>query len=537
MEVPKEPKLTATIKKNPADNLAKMVLAAGSAGSIANSMREILRGLPSNCKSRNTLNAAGVDYVKNQLLTKHQGAIIAMEALLTETRKVANNKVNVVNVMDTTEVYAAGKGKTNGRTVENYDEIAQESAIFTNDVLQQTPEMLELDVDQFHVEHTREQRPTNRNAKGVWDTKQHVVDNSSTLEARTPKGIFTYVFQEEEVKISLKPLELVVQDDHGKPAALINQKEFAIIGGEKMEQKISYNIKGFKRTGLFGTSDFVPGNVDFITPKLDGEPMYIRVATSGKAYGCDRKGSKFEVKLEGLFERQGRRERGVKLLTEWVPRIEPGAEVFLTNAWQFGTPNNIGFAYTKKLLERKKIKIVWEAGVYKYNLTKKITQPEVSVDLKLPEFGKRCDGLVVHKGMNQRFLKPYKTVDIKKQTTHDTLVRDFGVEFDYFRPGYVCEYAVHANGTKILFKRVKERKDKHQENDIDNIIDLITNADFDTWFDELADRMDNGNLERPKGWAKYKKFVEQRNRFKFEIYAGHVDDEEEDLRSEVDESF
>jgi hypothetical protein len=535
MEIPKEPKTTATIKQNPADNLAKMVLAAGSAGSIASSMRDILRGLPKHCKSRNTLNAAGLDYVKNQLLTKHQGAIVAMEALLIETGKVANNKVNTVTVMDTTEVYAAGKGKTNGRIVEKYEEIEKESAIFTNDVLQQTPEILELDVDQFHVEHTREQRPTNRNAAGVWDTKQHVIDESSTIEAKTPKGIFTYVFQKEEVKISLKPLEIVVQDDHGKPAALINQDKFAILGGVKMEQKIAYNIKGFKRTGLFGTSDFVPGSVDYITPKIDGEPMYIRVATTGKSFGCDRKGSKFEVKIEGLFEKLGRKARGIKLLTEWVPRIEPGAEVYLTNAWQFGTPNNIGFAYTKKLLERKKIKIVWEAGVYKYDLTKKVNQSEVIVDLKLPVFGKRCDGLVVHKGMNQRFLKPYRTVDVKKQATHDTLVRDFGVTFDHFTPGIVCEYAVHADGEKIRFKKVKERKDKHQENDIDNIIDLITNADFDTWFDELAERMDNGSLVKPEGWERYQEFIEKRNRFKFEIYAGQLETEDREARNNGEE--
>jgi hypothetical protein len=529
---------TKSIKANPADNLAKMVLAAGSAGSIALAMRDILKNLPPSCRSRNTLNAAGVEYAKECLLKKHQGAIVAMEALLTETRKVAQNKVNLIDVLDTTELYAAGNGKTaSGNTIETLEEVQNEAAIFTNDVLQQTPQLPDYDVDQCHFEHTREQRPTNRNAAGVWNTHERQIDEESTLEVKTPKGFFTYVVQKEEVTISVKPLDVVVQDDLGRPAAIIDQEDFAILGGEKMNKKIAYNTKHFKRTGLFGTADLAPRSVEFVTPKIDGEPMYIRCDSKGKSFGFDRKGSRYKITITGRFERAGRRGRGFKLLTEWVPSIKPGAEVFITQMWQFGTPNNIGLPYTLKVMKNKQISMVWESGIYKYDLKRKVEQLETTVPLLLPVFGKRSDGLVVHKGMSQRFLKPYKTVDIKKQSTYDVLTRDYRCSFDKMYPNVVCEFSVSIWDGRIKFKFVKYRKDKDQENDIDNIIDLITNADFDTWFDELDERFEEGELVRPEGWGKYRRFLNKRDKNKHTIYDPLTSDSGEDLLSEVDNSF
>lgn len=299
-----------------------------------------------------------------------------------------------------------------------------------------------------------------------------------------------------------------------------------------MDKKIAYNTKHFKRTGLFGTSDLAPRSVDFVTPKIDGEPMYIRVDSKGKSLGFDRKGSRYAIKITGRFEQEGRKPRGFKLLTEWVPCIRPGAEVFITQMWQFGTPNNVGFQYTQKVMQNKKIDVVWEAGTYKYDLMRKRDQVSVTMPLQLPTFGKRSDGLVVHKGMNQRFLKPYRTVDIKKQSTYDTLTRDFRCQFDKMYPNLVAEFNVSVWDTRIKFTFVKLRKDKNSENDIDNIIDLITNADFDTWFDELDERFEEGELVRPDGWGRYRRFINKRDKNKYSIYDPQTSTDEEPLHED-----
>ena len=58
----------------------------------------------------------------------------------------------------------------------------------------------------------------------------------------------------------------------------------------------------------------------------------------------------------------------------------------------------------------------------------------------------KSDGLVVHRGTNQRFLKPYRTVDIKEKETYEALERR-GVFFDQKHPGKVAEFVV--NGTAV----------------------------------------------------------------------------------------
>ena len=117
-----------------------------------------------------------------------------------------------------------------------------------------------------------------------------------------------------------------------------------------------------------------------------------------------------------------------------------------------------------------------------------------TVPLRFPTFGAKSDGLVVHKGTNQRFLKPYVTVDIKEKETYEELERR-GVIFDRKYPGKVAEFVVsgvaaasdasHKIGIKLSF--VKKRRDKVKENALDNIIDALATMDFDTWFDELDD--------------------------------------------------
>jgi len=213
------------------------------------------------------------------------------------------------------------------------------------------------------------------------------------------------------------------------------------------------------------------------------------------------------------------------MLTEWVPKVQPGAEVYVTHVWQFGTPNGVGIKYTKTLLQQKKIQIAWKEGDYRFDLTRRRHYSGTTVPLRFPTFGAKSDGLVVHKGTNQRFLKPYVTVDIKEKETYEALERR-GVIFDRKYPGKVAEFVVsgvaaasdasHKIGIKLSF--VKKRRDKVKENALDNIIDALATMDFDTWFDELDERMDNGSLERPHGWEDYKRFITFRNPERITFY-------------------
>ena len=54
-------------------------------------------------------------------------------------------------------------------------DVKKQSAVATFDVLQQTPKLLDEDVDQYHYESTREERPTNKTATGVWQTAEKKV--------------------------------------------------------------------------------------------------------------------------------------------------------------------------------------------------------------------------------------------------------------------------------------------------------------------------------------------------------------------------
>ena len=215
------------------------------------------------------------------------------------------------------------------------------------------------------------------------------------------------------------------------------------------------------------------------------------------------------------------------MLTEWVPKVQPGAEVYVTHVWQFGTPNGVGVRYTKTLLQQKKIQIAWKEGDYRLDLTGRKHYSCTTVPLRFPTFGVKSDGLVIHRGTNQRFLKPYRTADIKDAKTYEELERR-GVVFDKKYPGKVVEFVVngvaaggdvdHKIGIKLNF--VKFRRDKVKENGLDNILDMLASMDFDTWFDELDERMDNGSLERPPGWDGYKRFIIHRNPEKIAFYEG-----------------
>ena len=108
--------------------------------------------------------------------------------------------------------------------------------------------------------------------------------------------------------------------------------------------------------------------------------------------------------------------------------------------------------------------------------------------------------------------------------TYEALERR-GVVFDRKYPGKVAEFvangtavgdAGHKIGIKLSF--MKLRKDKQKENGLDNIMDLLATMDFDTWFDELDERMDNGSLERPPGWEGYKEFITFRDPERIAFY-------------------
>jgi len=272
-----------------------------------------------------------------------------------------------------------------------------------------------------------------------------------------------------------------------------------------------------RRTGMFGTADVNPQVITAVTPKMDGEALYIRV-TPTKSFAVDRIGNTYKVKINGRFEAMNRELRCISMLTEWVPKIGPEAEVFVTHVWQFGTPNGIGLPYTRKLLNSKTITIGFKAGDYKLHPNAMTKFDGTMVPIRFPSFERPSDGLVVHKGCNQRFLKPYRTVDIKKPETYAVLKRDYNVRFDKEHHGVLCEFAVINATDKIEFVFIKYRTDKTTENDLDNIIDLITSADFDTWFDEIDLRMLDGTLEQPPGWEKYRDFVVMRNLRKHKVF-------------------
>jgi len=231
--------------------------------------------------------------------------------------------------------------------------------------------------------------------------------------------------------------------------------------------------------------------------------------TEDKGVGYDREGSRYNVKITGSFEKKGKRQRSFKLLTEWVPRIEPGAKVYLIHAWQFGVPNMLGYKFSEKLLANKRVEVHWKDGLYRLDHGKPRQQGS-RMPLALPKFGVRCDGLVLHQGIIQRYIKPYRTIDIKERDTYDAVKNATGAVFDSECPGTVCEFA-YIPGEKPRFKFVRKRVDKFNENALANILDLVTAPDFDTWFDEICDLIENGELEQPEGWPEFAWAMERRN--------------------------
>ena len=110
----------------------------------------------------------------------------------------------------------------------------------------------------------------------------------------------------------------MIQDDKGEAIALIAQAQNMTIVPPLLEQKLMNNIRMHRRAGLFGMCDLIPEQVDAVTPKIDGEALFIRVNKS-RGFAVDRKGSRFSVSIKGRFEREGRSPRSVSMLTEWVP--------------------------------------------------------------------------------------------------------------------------------------------------------------------------------------------------------------------------
>ena len=196
-----KPKYTRSLNENPAQALAEMILTAGSHGAIAAAMRDILARLPTNGRHNNTLTRAGADFVREQLLKNHGSAIKAMDEILNEGVAVSGHKTNVVQFMDTTELYAGSRPRTSGDVIEEYAEVKKQPAIATRDVLQQTPKLLDEDVDQYHYESTREERPTNKTATGIWQTAERRELGVGEFEVVNDLGHHTYVIREEEVTI------------------------------------------------------------------------------------------------------------------------------------------------------------------------------------------------------------------------------------------------------------------------------------------------------------------------------------------------
>lgn len=232
------------------------------------------------------------------------------------------------------ELFPGKRRRTEGPCVYDVADLNKLKSFCSHDVLQQTPEVLDVPVDQQHV--VNEWRPTASNVMpdARWSTvipEEVIAARPDVLYQRLHGVSQVYKFKECDVNMTLKPVDTVDMDAEGCVVGING------VCGRLAVAEAKSKARKFRRIGTFDQK-VKPTHKDYLTPKVYGEPIFMK-CVGGQGFGVCRLGNTWEFKCDD----------DIRILIECFPGIRNPERVFLLNAWRWNTVNNVGVLYGKEI--------------------------------------------------------------------------------------------------------------------------------------------------------------------------------------------
>jgi hypothetical protein len=454
---PPTPKDPEPLERNPAKNKAKLLLQMfGPDNACRELVDQLFMELFERFGDQDVPSKEALVYIR-EFYRNHKELSQSVKELLQSFKPA-----NPIHFEDQAELYPLTRQRSEGPKVMDLADLVVYASFCSYDVLQQTPEALDVPRDQQHVVTSFVPTASNVMPDARWST----VTDLATIQARddvfvqVDHGVTqVYKMVEEEIHLVLERTSRVTVDSQG-----------TVTGCDGLYQReglarAKTNSRDFRRIGTFDKK-VIPAKGDRLTPKVNGEALFISTKTAG-AIAVDRIGNKWS------FESA----KDVRFLVECVPSTTQPERVFLTHAWRCGTVNNVGIMYSKELLKRKKITITMNG------ITMPLEFPSFHATVAIPR-----DGYVLHKGRQQYFLKETDTIELWTPATKAKLEQLYGdVLVTYWQEGKT-EYAINWEGDHLHLRPVRVRPDKHDENDFFNMQEVINGPPFQSFlvmFEEL----------------------------------------------------
>lgn len=223
---------------------------------------------------------------------------------------------NPIHFEDQAELYPAGHPRSEGPEIKNVADIVNYQSFCSYDVLQQTPEVLDLDVDQQHVVTNWKPTASNLTPDAMWTTKipqKEIFAREDLLCTERDTVSQVYKITKEDITLNLEKTKNVHVDESG-----------VIIGcddvyGDRGVANAKNASRKFRRTGIFDQT-ILPTRGDSITPKVDGEALFV-YSIKGVGKAVDRVGNNWSFDSG---------KTAVRILVECVPSIAEVKHIYLT---------------------------------------------------------------------------------------------------------------------------------------------------------------------------------------------------------------
>lgn len=441
-------KQSEPLEENPAKSRAKLLLQLFGPGNLGRcAIDEVVAQLNDKFGDQDVLSPEEVVHTRDYYRS-HKELSTAFD-MLVSTFKPSNP----IHFENQPEVFPGTHQRSEGPRIERLEQLDSVKSFCSYDVLQQTPQVLDVPKDQQHVVGSWEPTASNVMPNARWEsviTEEEVKARDDVVVSKKNGVTQVYKFASEDITLTMNRQDVVTTDTDGVPNGVNGDYSLRGQGQAKL------NARKFRRVGSFDQTIF-PSNEDFLTPKVDGEALFIKCRDGG-GMAHDRIGNSWTVSCDQDF----------KLLVECVPGVDNPEQVFLTHAWRWNTVNNIGVLYGKELLKRKNIFI--EIGGKR-------------LPLLFPSFDlvEKYDGFVLHKGRAQFFFKMEPTIDVFKQETKAKIEETFGDKLMVNWHEGKAEYSVKWVGDFLVLNYVKTRHDKLYENELGNILEVCNAPDPESW--------------------------------------------------------
>jgi len=462
------------LKQNPATDASMAIISAMVKGAaIPTGLDELFKLLPP-CGT--TLTGPQLELAAAFWRTRRE-ALDAAKAINAAIKKTTSQEARQCNFANygTPQLYPNNKSRGGGTPIEDLNEVGDFPAICSHDVLQQTPEVLDIDNDQSHVVENQSEVPTNKMPSGLWKTSPIPLEGL-IVDTFGATKVYTKINTCENVGIHLKQLTRPLLDACN---TVIGSRDAKGVRVDSDAIRATVNsAKKFQRHGKHTDIMLASIKFDDISPKIDGEPLHIDIpkdSNVGMAY--TRNGATYEVTINS-DKRTGKPRRLITML-EFFPSVDNAQRIFATHITSFGITNYSGRKFTRALLDSKTVNV---------SVAPLIAPPYCHL-LELPTFDNvsppSTDGVVVHSGNDQYFIKRVRTVDIKTDKLKQQLT-DYGFIADWEKDG-LWEYAISHDVPTCppRLTPLRQRVDKINENRFENIVLMANAPDFHAWLELL----------------------------------------------------